>query len=115
VDYTTNAGVYVIDGNLTDACLYGKPLDAAMDHMNRDLLLMQTVTIDAMPQQTYVSAADNSTGGFNIVMIDRVGGDGTNCQTMTATIVNEGGQLVLYFNASTKVDLGVSLVRPLNF
>ena len=74
-----------------------------------DLLLMQTIKIDALPEQDYVDNSESSTGGFKIYMIDRVNGDGANCQTITATIVNKGGKLFAYLNADTCIDLGVEL------
>jgi len=114
VDYTTTEGVYVIDSAViaddqTTAYLNGKTHTANIDHVARNLLLMQTVKIDALPQLTYSSLAESSTGGFTAYIIDRVNAQGADCRTVALTIVNEGGKLYGYLNANAKFDLGVAL------
>lgn len=104
IDATTTAGA-----SATGAYFIGKTHTAAIDHNAYDLYLQQTVRVDALPESAFTYNGSGSKGGFVLSLIDRVNGNGMDCQTMAGIIVNQDGKLVLMLNDTDSVDLGKTL------
>lgn len=102
-------GTYTLSGaSATNAYLMGYTRPA-IDHKTNDLILVQDVKIDALPETAYTFNGSTGNKGLALVLTDRVNGDGQNCEGMLAYIINEGGKLKLYVDDCAAVDLGKGL------